>query len=114
MNHPTEEQLLELLLTGNMPEVKAHVDACPDCAKLLADFREVRRRIAESPEEEIPRHLEERIMHLARPGRERDAGAGIASGLVALISNPLVIAAAVIAVVVVLWFVVGIEVTSHK
>lgn len=105
-DHPSEEELMELALKGEVPALKEHVDGCSACAKLVKEFREVQSRVASFDEEEIPLRTAQRISRIARHGHPP----GLSSALQALIANPFLIALAVAVVVLLLYFLVGSEV----
>ncbi|MBN1129132.1 MAG: hypothetical protein JXA71_09105 [Chitinispirillaceae bacterium] len=109
--HPTEEQLMELAINGGKPEHLKHLDICDKCARAVREFRDVSRRVTSMEEEEVPRHLERRIMGTARHGASRHGTApGLVSGVQALLANPFLLAVAVALVVILLYFLVGTEV----
>jgi hypothetical protein len=104
--HCTEEQILDLLLHNHSPGIRAHIDACPACSKLLDDYREVQRHLAGLPEEEIPGPLAERILRMTSHGRGGGESAR-KEGRLGIITTPLLIAVAVLAVVALLYLLVG-------
>jgi anti-sigma factor RsiW len=110
--HCSEEQIIALLLNDADPEIRAHVDSCPTCTKALAEYREVRRRVELVREEEVPPLLEARIMRLARHGRRDDRGAGLPGVVHALLTNPLFMVVAVVAMLIVLYLLVGSELVN--
>ena len=101
--HPSEEQLMELAVSGGLREIQEHTDSCPLCAGIVREFREVKQRVVSLGEEEVPQKVERHILNITRHGH----GAGF---LQALFSNPFLIALVVAVVVVLLYFLVGSEV----
>lgn len=104
--HPSEEQLMELAVSGNVPEIQEHIDRCPSCAGTVKEFREVKQRVASLEEEEVPAHVQQRILSITRHGH----GTGLFSGFQSLLSNPFIIALLVAIMVIVLYFLVGSEI----
>jgi anti-sigma factor RsiW len=104
--HPTEEQLMELAINGGAQEHRTHLETCEACARTVREFNEVSRQVVSLGEEEVPRRLEQRIMTISRHG----SGGGLISALQALVANPFLIALAVAVVVILLYFLVGMEV----
>lgn len=104
--HPTEEQLMELAINTGAPEHRRHVEQCPECARLVEEFTEVRRQVNAVKEEDVPEPLEKRILSITRHGSSR----GLLTGVGAIITNPFLIALAVAIVVLMLYFLVGTEV----
>ncbi len=104
--HPSEEQLMELAVSGSVPEIQEHVNGCPACSGIVKEFREVKQRVASLDEEEVPVRVEQRILSITRHGH----GTGFLSGFQALFSNPFLIALVVAIVVILLYFLVGSEV----
>jgi hypothetical protein len=105
--HPTEEELMEVALDGGTGEQRRHCEQCAFCAETVAEFREVKRRLASLDEKEVPATIEHRILNIARHGRSRG---GLLSGVQSLFSNPFLIALAVALVVVLLYFLVASEI----
>jgi len=101
--HPSEEQLVELAVSGGPPEIQEHTDTCAFCADIVKEFREVKERVALLGEKEVPQRVERHILNVVRHGH--DAGF-----LQSLFSNPYFIALAVAIVVILLYFLVGSEV----
>jgi hypothetical protein len=101
--HPSEEQLMELAVSGGLREIQEHTDNCPLCAGIVREFREVKQRVASLGEEEVPQRVEQHILNITRHGH----GTGF---LQALFSNPFLIALVVAIVVILLFFWVGSEV----
>jgi len=104
--HPTEEQLMELAISGGNAELREHVLGCPSCARTVDEFKEVKKQVASLEDEDVPVRLERRIFSMAR----RDRPAGLWQGLQAVVANPFLIALAVAMVVIFLYFLVGTEV----
>jgi anti-sigma factor RsiW len=104
--HPTEDQLMELAINHGAPEHIRHVEQCAECARMVREFREVSRRVRSLEEREVPEPVALRIMEMTRHGTSRVA----ARSLGALITNPFLIALAVAIVVILLYFLVGMEV----
>lgn len=106
--HCTEEQLMELALHSRAPELRRHVDACPQCAAALAEFSEVKRHIEQSEDEDVPSGLEARIMSISHGGHGHPQG--IAGVFHALISSPLLLAVVIMIMVIIAWLLVGSEI----
>jgi anti-sigma factor RsiW len=105
-SHPTEEQLMDLAIDTGSPEHRRHIETCPECARLVNEFREVSRQLHAVKEEEVPEHLERRILSITRHGSAH----GLLAGVGTLLQNPFFIAVAVVMVVLLLYFLVGTEV----
>ena len=101
--HPSEEQLVELAISGGPPDIQEHADTCASCADIVREFREVKKKVALLGEKEVPQRVERRILNVTRHGH-------VAGFLQALFLNPYFIALAVAIVVVLLYFLVGSEV----
>jgi hypothetical protein len=101
--HPSEEQLMELAVSGGPPEIKEHTDTCVSCAGIVKEFREVKEQVALLSEKEVPQRVERHILDVTRHGHG-------ANFLQAFFSNPYLIALAVGIVVILLYFLVGSEV----
>lgn len=101
--HPSEEQLMELAVSGGPTEIKEHAASCDSCAVIVKEFREIKEQVAMLGEAEVPERVERHIFNVTRHGH----GAGF---LQTLFSNPFFIALAVAVVVILLYFLVGSEV----
>ena len=101
--HPSEEQLVELAVSGGPPEIQKHTDTCASCAEIVKEFRAVKERVALLREKEVPLRVERHILDVARHGHGT-------SFLQALFSNPYLIALAVAIVIILLYLLVGSEV----
>ncbi|MBN1131383.1 MAG: hypothetical protein JXA71_20525 [Chitinispirillaceae bacterium] len=101
--HPSEEQLMELAVTGGPPDIREHADACAPCSDILKEFRRVKEQVDSVGVEDVPEQVRLSILNAARHG----GGAGF---LQELFLNPFFIALAVAIVVILLYFLVGSEV----
>jgi hypothetical protein len=101
--HPSEEQLVELAVSGGQPEIQEHTDTCASCAGIVKEFREVKKRVALLGENEVPQRVERNILNVARHGH-------VVSFFQSLFLNPYIIALVVAIVVILLYFLVGSEV----
>jgi hypothetical protein len=106
IRHPTEDQLMELAINHGAPEHARHVEQCAECARMVREFREVSRQVRSLEEQEVPESVALRIMEMTRHGASRV----MARSLGALFANPFMIALAVAIVVILLYFLVGMEV----
>jgi hypothetical protein len=101
--HPSEEQLMEFAISGDIPEVKEHIADCLSCGATVNEFRLVNDRVVSLVEDEVPQSVERHILNVTRHGHR-------VHFLQALFSNPFLIALAVGIVVILLYFLVGSEV----
>jgi anti-sigma factor RsiW len=106
IRHPTEDQLMELAINHGAPEHARHVERCAGCARMVREFREVSRQVRSLEEREVPEPVALRIMAMTRHGTSR----AVTRSLGALFANPFLIALVVAIVVIMLYFLVGMEV----
>jgi hypothetical protein len=105
--HPSEEKLMELAISGGPPEIREHAGACALCTDIVKEFRKVKEHVDSVGEEDVPERVKLHIFNVTRYGR----GAGF---LQALFSNPFLIALAVAIVIILLYFLVGSEVFREQ
>lgn len=104
--HPSEERLMEYAVSGGSPEMRAHIDTCDSCARVVGEFREVKHRVAALAEEEVPDTVRRRILGITRHER----GTAFTSAVQSLFSNTFFIVLIVAVMVILLYLAVGTEV----
>jgi hypothetical protein len=80
MTHPTDEQLNDYLERELSPadyvEVSRHVEACPDCARVVAELQQIVREAASLEPMTPPAHVWNQIDSQLRPAEAQSAKAG--------------------------------------
>lgn len=115
--HPAEEDLMEFALSALQPgnrEIENHVKSCEACARTVKEFREVGTQVVSLVDEEVPAHLEQRVLKLTRHvpvhGHQGPKDPGRGFGIASLFSNPVFITLLIMLLLLVLYFLVGSEV----
>jgi hypothetical protein len=60
--HPSEEKLMELAISGGPPEIREHAGACALCTDIVKEFRKVKEHVDSVGEEDVPERVK---LHIA-------------------------------------------------
>lgn len=103
-NHPAEEHLIEFALSGEPSRIHDHIATCTLCAAAVAEFKKVKQFVQSVDEHSVPHLVELQIFNDIQHGHQIPSSAG----MLAFVSNPLIIALLAVVIVFVLILLVGI------
>lgn len=90
LEHPSQEALAELALDAQENDVAQHVEACPDCLRIVEEIRSLKDAIIALPDEEVPEHVRKSILQRQKEKKFSLFG-GLAPASNLWLNNPVVL-----------------------